>query len=287
MYNIIGGDGKQYGPISADQIRAWLAEGRLNANSSIQSDADPQWKPLHTFSEFQMPCSGNVPASATVAPKTCGLAIASFVCGLVSLLCGIFAAIPGLILGIVGLGKINRSGGTLTGKGFAIAGICLSGIFLIVGSAIIAAIMLPALTGAREQARTVACMSHMKQLSMSTLMYANENKDKLPDAANWCDTVKQNVGNSEKVFQCPTRSGQRCAYVFNRNLSGKRLDSIQNADRTVLIFEGTGGWNASGTATDLPGKPPHSRGYNIVFVDGHAETVSKERLNELQWQATN
>jgi len=53
------------------------------------------------------------------------MAIASLVLGLLGLSCGL-TAIPGLILGIVGLRRINRSGGQLGGSGFAIAGICVS-----------------------------------------------------------------------------------------------------------------------------------------------------------------
>ena len=30
-YTIIGGDTKEYGPISADDVRQWISEGRLNA----------------------------------------------------------------------------------------------------------------------------------------------------------------------------------------------------------------------------------------------------------------
>ena len=30
MYTIIGGDGKEYGPVTAEQIRSWIAAGRAN-----------------------------------------------------------------------------------------------------------------------------------------------------------------------------------------------------------------------------------------------------------------
>jgi prepilin-type N-terminal cleavage/methylation domain-containing protein len=49
---------------------------------------------------------------------------------------------------------------------------------LLVVIAIIAALMgilLPALEGAREQARRVTCMSNVRQLTMAWLMYANEH----------------------------------------------------------------------------------------------------------------
>ena len=33
MYKIIGGDGKEYGPIDEASLRQWIQEGRLNAQS--------------------------------------------------------------------------------------------------------------------------------------------------------------------------------------------------------------------------------------------------------------
>jgi hypothetical protein len=52
MYKIIGGDHKEYGPVSADEIRRWLAEGRLNGQSLIRLDSGAEWKPLASFPEF-------------------------------------------------------------------------------------------------------------------------------------------------------------------------------------------------------------------------------------------
>ncbi len=52
MYKIIGGDQKEYGPISADQIRQWITEGRLNAHTKAQAEGSPDWKPLSEFLEF-------------------------------------------------------------------------------------------------------------------------------------------------------------------------------------------------------------------------------------------
>jgi hypothetical protein len=51
-YKIIGGDQKEYGPANADEIRQWLAEGRLNAQSQIQAEGSTEWKPLGSFPEF-------------------------------------------------------------------------------------------------------------------------------------------------------------------------------------------------------------------------------------------
>jgi len=52
MYKIIGGDQKQYGPVSTDEVRAWIAEGRLNAQTLAWVEGAADWKPLGSFPEF-------------------------------------------------------------------------------------------------------------------------------------------------------------------------------------------------------------------------------------------
>jgi len=63
MYKIIGADGQQYGPVSGDQIRRWLAENRVRAETLVQADGTTDWKPLSVFPEFSDPRS--VPPTIT------------------------------------------------------------------------------------------------------------------------------------------------------------------------------------------------------------------------------
>ncbi len=51
-YTIIGGDQKEYGPISADDVRQWIAEGRLNEQSPIKVEGAAEFRLLGTFAEF-------------------------------------------------------------------------------------------------------------------------------------------------------------------------------------------------------------------------------------------
>jgi len=51
-YKIIGGDGQQYGPVTADELRQWIAEGRLNAQSLVQIEGGSEWKPLGGITDF-------------------------------------------------------------------------------------------------------------------------------------------------------------------------------------------------------------------------------------------
>jgi hypothetical protein len=59
-YTIIGGDQKEYGPITADDVRQWIAEGRLNEQSLMKAESDAEFRPLEKFPEF----------AVNFAPKT-------------------------------------------------------------------------------------------------------------------------------------------------------------------------------------------------------------------------
>ncbi|HXC34953.1 MAG TPA: DUF4339 domain-containing protein [Candidatus Acidoferrales bacterium] len=51
-YTIIGGDGKQYGPITEGDLRKWIAEGRLNGQSLAKAESDAEFRPISTFPEL-------------------------------------------------------------------------------------------------------------------------------------------------------------------------------------------------------------------------------------------
>src|SRR4051812_34825577 len=68
MYKIIGADQKEYGPISGDQIRQWIAEGRVNGQTQVCAEGTQDWKPLSAFPEFGFtaePVPGAVPGLAS------------------------------------------------------------------------------------------------------------------------------------------------------------------------------------------------------------------------------
>lgn len=68
MYRIIGADQKEYGPITAEQIRQWIAEGRVNAQTEMCLEGTQDWKPLGMFPEFGFttsPLVGNLPSAET------------------------------------------------------------------------------------------------------------------------------------------------------------------------------------------------------------------------------
>jgi hypothetical protein len=207
MFKIIGGDGKEYGPVSADDLRQWMAQGRANAATKARRDGTEGWKTLGEFPEFA-PATGTIGgppplaganSSAPGAPaKTSGLAIASLVCGILGLFsCGI-TALVGLVLGIVAMSKIKSSQGRLTGNGLAIAGICVSGLFVLMVP-IQAALILPALSKAKVRPVEIKCVSNMKQIALGCKVWGVDNNDQFPASLS---LLTNELGNTS-VLICP------------------------------------------------------------------------------------
>ncbi len=52
MFTIIGGDGKEYGPATADQLRGWIAAGRANLDTKAKAVGSEEWRRLGDYPEF-------------------------------------------------------------------------------------------------------------------------------------------------------------------------------------------------------------------------------------------
>jgi hypothetical protein len=76
MYKIIGADGNEYGPVTAEQLRQWIAEGRANAQTKVQAEGSTEWKALSEFPEFT---SAFVGAEAATAPSVAHGALAEHI----------------------------------------------------------------------------------------------------------------------------------------------------------------------------------------------------------------
>ena len=113
-----------------------------------------------------------------IVPKTSRLAIAALVLGILSAFTCIVTGVPALICGIVSLCKIEKSGGRLTGKGFAISGIILP-VVVVPVVALLMGILMPALSRARAQARRTVCLSNLRTLSLAWVLYAEDYDGKI------------------------------------------------------------------------------------------------------------
>jgi len=96
MYKIIGADQKEYGPVNADEVRSWIAQGRANGQTLAMTEGGA-WKPLSSFSEFAQ-ALGNAPIMPP-PPSPSGLAAAVASSGEAARL----VQAPGIFLIIVGI----------------------------------------------------------------------------------------------------------------------------------------------------------------------------------------
>src|SRR5437016_6821462 len=69
MYKIIGADRNDYGPVPAEQVRKWIAEGRADTQTKVRAEDAGEWKPLSDFPEFADALAARVPATRTAPPK--------------------------------------------------------------------------------------------------------------------------------------------------------------------------------------------------------------------------
>ncbi len=133
MFKIIGTDGKQYGPVTAGQLKQWIGQNLVNAQTLVQIEGTQEWKALATLPDFASevgkpiapPIIGCFPpnmsarASSKIAAGICGILLGSLgihkfilgytgpavimllvtvlTCGWGGLVMGIFGIIEGII----------------------------------------------------------------------------------------------------------------------------------------------------------------------------------------------
>jgi len=149
IYKIIGQDGKEYGPATAEQIRQWIAEGRAENRTPIFVDGAKDWNFVGLLPEFAgcFTAPGTPPASTPPPPletaaagrvaKTNTYAQAGMIFGILSVTCcccGFPFGILGLVFSLIGLSQINAHPEWHTGRGMAIAGLILSILSLLLGA---------------------------------------------------------------------------------------------------------------------------------------------------------
>jgi len=109
MYKFIGADNQQYGPVNLDQMRRWLAENRLRAETMVQAEGSLDWKPLHAFPELAAELKsipptitppGAIPPSVMASNPRASNKIPAGICGIIL---GAFG-VHKFILGYTGTG---------------------------------------------------------------------------------------------------------------------------------------------------------------------------------------
>ena len=174
--------------------------------------------------------------------------------------------------------------------------------------AILAAMLLPALSQAREKARMISCVNNEKQMMLSFHMYADDNGERTPRYAGyrapsvvmpssvydyWFEYLMPYVQNHQ-VFSCPTETRDRVYsggssvvhpdfpegvnYSWNTYLNGTAIGDFIHPSRLGVICDGTNNyWRLQlpgGTNHWMWAWNRHSKGSNASFADGHVGRVN-------------
>jgi hypothetical protein len=147
MYQIFATDGKQYGPVNADQVRQWIREQRVTPQTPVWVTGSPAWVAASTLPEF----AGAFPRSAPprigppgpnvlilpAASPSHSMAKTGMVCGILSITIGCCCGglpfnILGLVFSVIALVQISENPQRYGGRDLAIIGLILSSLGLIV-----------------------------------------------------------------------------------------------------------------------------------------------------------
>ncbi|MBI4025716.1 MAG: type II secretion system protein [Verrucomicrobia bacterium] len=176
---------------------------------------------------------------------------------------------------------------------------------------ILAALLMPALSRAREQGRSAACMANLKQQSQAFVMYSDDNDGSLPfywsaSDGPWYRLLHPYCGiksalADQGVFHCLSKNPndgwsyaiEYFAGVETDNVTPVKLANLQAnlvsgapapATRWLamdslgyLVYVGAapGGWSYPGTSPQLR----HNGRANVLFPDMHVESMSKQTIN--------
>lgn len=180
--------------------------------------------------------------------------------------------------------------------------------------ALLIALLLPALSAARDTARQSACLSNQRQIGIGLINYTVNHGDYLPltydsDARLfWHQAIDmQDTSKAETAFVCPSNDyrwndtvgpvyyiGGNYAYntVAGSNSSGTwvRIDAFKKPT-TFGVVTDAGSYSAalpdraatwfSYSATGMSKirrVHPMGEGANVLFLDGHAETLRNDRI---------
>lgn len=97
--------------------------------------------------------------------------------------------------------------------------------------AILASLLLPALSKAKARALQIGCLNHLRQIGLSTALYADDNSDSLPQSQHtrrsWVGTLQPYLSGTN-LHRCPVdREPRNFSYGLNDFLNAGALGQNQ------------------------------------------------------------
>jgi len=185
--------------------------------------------------------------------------------------------------------------------------------------AILAAMILPSLSRAREKARQAVCMSNFKQIGIAMELYANDYDEFYPVNPQWKSRLWVYVSPEmrNRISQCPSRHGRTIAtdnwflgqgYNIGSGIfpgfMGQKRSRVVNPSQKIMVLDwgrerdGKGGCSAGAPYSDIgvlsvdsstvfnnAGTSHwavcrvHTGGANILFGDGHVAWMKPEQFH--------
>jgi len=102
--------------------------------------------------------------------------------------------------------------------------------------AILAGMLLPGLSAAKEAAKRISCVNNQRQLGLSTVMYVEENESRFPPRVifNYWPTLLRSGYQNLSILRCPSDGPTPKSWCINSNAY-----PAEAAPRSYLI----NGWN--------------------------------------------